>query len=250
MSDKPMGMTFGEMGNEMAPLSEDQQRALEDLRNEGMGQETQGLPITYPRVKMLHGGAALFQFENTEETMKEFRALLIHVEPSRVYWKEAMGTGDGKKMPDCFSRDLMAPESQIKEPQSTKCTGCPHNEWGSEVKDDGTSGRGKACKEIRRLFFIPEGHFTPHWMSVPPSSLRELSKFMTTVRDKGFKKPQEVFAHFKVNGRENPEGVAYSELALGVGEKLPDQLLFMVADYKKKVEDMLTTAAPVTKEQV
>ena len=252
MSDEPgkqMGMSFGDLENGLAPLTPEQEKEIQALRNEEM-KEAQGLPITHPRIKILHGGAGLFQYENSEETTKKFNALLVLVDPSRVYWAEAMGSGDGKKQPDCYSRDLLIPDPQIKEPQSSKCTGCPHNEWGSEVKDDGSQGRGKACKEIRRLFFIPEGHLTPHWMSIPPSSLRPLSKFMTMIRDRGFKKPQEVVVRFSLINKDDGGGNAYSELALDVGEKVSDRALYMISTFKKEIEGVLTIAAPVTKEQV
>jgi hypothetical protein len=42
------------------------------------------------------------------------------------------------------------PHKEAREKQSEKCSGCPHNEWGSAAK-----GRGKACRESVRLALIP-----------------------------------------------------------------------------------------------
>ena len=57
--------------------------------------------------------------------------------------------------PVCFAfgrdEDEMAPHANVEEPQNETCTGCPMNEWGSD--QDG--GKGKACKNIRRLSMIP-----------------------------------------------------------------------------------------------
>jgi hypothetical protein len=57
--------------------------------------------------------------------------------------------------PVCFAfgrdEDEMAPHANVGEPQNETCSGCPMNEWGSD--QDG--GKGKACKNIRRLSMVP-----------------------------------------------------------------------------------------------
>ena len=57
--------------------------------------------------------------------------------------------------PDCFaigtSATEMAPAASAPKPQHSKCDGCPMNEWGSSP----TGGKGKACRETRRLLLVP-----------------------------------------------------------------------------------------------
>lgn len=57
--------------------------------------------------------------------------------------------------PDCFaigaSATEMAPAAGAPKPQHSKCEGCPMNEWGSSP----TGGKGKACRETRRLLLVP-----------------------------------------------------------------------------------------------
>jgi hypothetical protein len=57
--------------------------------------------------------------------------------------------------PDCFSLsetdDDMVPDPAVLKPQHPTCAGCPRAEWGSDLN----GGRGKACKETRRLVLIP-----------------------------------------------------------------------------------------------
>ena len=43
-----------------------------------------------------------------------------------------------------------------KNDQHSHCAGCPNNEWASAE-----TGRGKACRNTRRLAMIPAGKFTP-----------------------------------------------------------------------------------------
>lgn len=44
----------------------------------------------------------------------------------------------------------MAPYSECEQPQHSVCDGCPKNEWGS----DPDGGRGKACKNSRRIALL------------------------------------------------------------------------------------------------
>lgn len=57
--------------------------------------------------------------------------------------------------PDCFAISAtatgMAPSSASPAVQHATCEGCPKNEWGSAPN----GGKGKACRETRRLLLIP-----------------------------------------------------------------------------------------------
>jgi hypothetical protein len=59
--------------------------------------------------------------------------------------------------PNCFALSMtddgMAPHANVSTPPAKSCADCPNNEWGS----DPNGGRGKACKQGRRLILIP-GH--------------------------------------------------------------------------------------------
>lgn len=57
--------------------------------------------------------------------------------------------------PVCYAfgrdEDEMAPHEKVETPFAEACAGCPNNEWGSA-----DTGKGKACKNIRRLAVITE----------------------------------------------------------------------------------------------
>ena len=63
--------------------------------------------------------------------------------PPKCY---AFGNGDDK-----HAEDNMVPHANVAEPESDACATCPKNEWGS----DPDGGRGKACKNTRRLALMP-----------------------------------------------------------------------------------------------
>lgn len=57
--------------------------------------------------------------------------------------------------PDCFAfsveKDGMRPHENVHDPMHPTCAGCPKLEWKSAPN----GGKGKACKEQRRLVMIP-----------------------------------------------------------------------------------------------
>ena len=71
-----------------------------------------------------------------------------------VYYTEKYRAADISP-PACFAlalpEDDLIPHADVPEPQSTTCSVCPMFQWGSDPE----GGRGKACKERRRLAVIP-----------------------------------------------------------------------------------------------
>lgn len=69
--------------------------------------------------------------------------------------------------PSCFALSMsdedMAPHDNVAKPCNETCSGCEKNEWGS----DPNGGRGKACKQTRRLILLPG-----HAMEQGPDALR------------------------------------------------------------------------------
>lgn len=62
-------------------------------------------------------------------------------------------TGEGMEAHENVPDDNIPPNSDEKERATPRaCEGCAYNDWGSDPK----GGRGKACKETRRLIVLPE----------------------------------------------------------------------------------------------
>lgn len=61
---------------------------------------------------------------------------------------------DNPQSPVCYAladtEDDLKPHKDSEKPQAKTCAECPHNVWGS----DPGGGRGKACKNVRRLAII------------------------------------------------------------------------------------------------
>lgn len=83
--------------------------------------------------------------------------------------------------PVCYAfgrdEDDMGPHEKVDEPFSEKCKGCPNNEWGSA-----DTGRGKACKNVRRLAIIPADALDDGAQGVEDAAIAYLKVPVTSVK--------------------------------------------------------------------
>lgn len=120
--------------------------------------------------------------------------------------------------PVCFAfgrdENEMRPHETVfahKQEQSPQCPGCPMNAWGTAEK-----GKGKACRNIRRLALIPagemdrEGRFQPFtdpedfassslaFLKVPVMSVKGYAGFVKSLAASMKRPPHGVFTLIKV----------------------------------------------------
>jgi hypothetical protein len=83
--------------------------------------------------------------------------------------------------PICFSVGMpgekLAPHADVKQKQNVDCPTCPLNQWASDPK----GGRGKACKETRKLVVAPAtetGKAEFAMLSLPVTSLRGWANYV------------------------------------------------------------------------
>lgn len=84
----------------------------------------------------------------------KLEAVILAASYRNVYYADRFDANNVVS-PNCFalsSTDAdMAPHSNVSHPEHPTCEGCKNNEWGS----DPIGGRGKACKQTRRLVLLP-----------------------------------------------------------------------------------------------
>ena len=84
--------------------------------------------------------------------------------------------------PDCFSQSTetsgLVPHENVPEPIHADCDNCPYNQFGS-------AGKGKRCKEYRKLIMIPadtQAEDVPQaemaYMKVSPTSIKNWRKYV------------------------------------------------------------------------
>ena len=118
--------------------------------------------------------------------------------------------------PACFALSnepaKAAPSNNSPKKQAESCSECPKNAWGSDPQ----GGKGKACKNTRRLLLAAANSTdkSPLWIiSVSPTGLKHFDKYVNTLADAGVH-PVEVITSISFEASE-----AYPTLRFEVLEK-------------------------------
>lgn len=139
----------------------------------------EGVIPRLPQVKILHPAAL---FEMPDETKPEsFRGVILDQHSANAWWKDKIKPGEPAKTPDCFSRDGVRPDGESEEKQSEMCDVCALNQFGS----DRDGGKGKDCKNMKRLHIVQKGAMLPRRVTVPPTSITSFELYMTALLDMG-----------------------------------------------------------------
>ena len=127
--------------------------------------------------------------------------------------------------------------------QHTNCQGCPMNQWGTAEK-----GRGKACRNTRRLGVIPAGEFTKtgfspftdtaHYkdatvgfMKLPVTSIKGYATFVKQVAGGLKRPPYGIFTRVKVV----PDAATQFKVVFEALDKVPDGLMQTIVDRRTEV---------------
>ena len=190
---------------------------------ESYAEEMDGLPSGFERIKIPAGGGIAYEVPGGDpespDTVKEFKAVILYHHPINTYYKEKY---DGSNNPpDCGSMDGRTGINQDGE--ISECAKCPFSKFGS---DEG--GKGKACKQKRRLYLVREGEMLPTIMTLPTGSLGEYSKYIMRLLNKG-KKSNQVVTKFSLKKAQNATGINYSQAVFAVDRELEPKEIEYIA---------------------
>jgi hypothetical protein len=176
----------------------------------------------------------------------EIECIVLASAAEMVYYTSAYDA-DVRTNPDCFAIDdarveELSPHETATNKQSTTCVTCEKFQWGSDPK----GGRGRACRERRRLALMPaDGSAELCLLSVPSMSIKNWSNFVReTVATTG-KPPAAAICKIKVV----PSTRSMIEVKFSYVKAVPDEMLGMV--YAKRpaaMEAVLTPYPPIEEE--
>lgn len=205
---------------------QNEEESVEALLQQELEQDFQGFRITPIRVKVEHR-AQVFSYPDGS-TKRQLEGIILKSRIVRGYWKP------NNPKPVCFSQDGI---TGIDAAENThECSRCRNNQWGSAIKlgENGqpVQGRGKACKEMRRLLFLENGADLPVLFNVPPSSLKRFDAFATLLRSR-----RQPLIATRVIIRlipANADGIPFAQMDFEAGEKVSEknviQQLFAIRD--------------------
>ena len=124
----------------------------------------------------------------------EFWGIVLNFSFLKTFYTRKYKEGEAL-LPDCFAvsldadQKLWAPHANAYAPQAMNCDACEHNKWGTA--DDG-DGKGKACRDQRRLVVLAADSFksgalgledaTLGVMELPPTSIKNWKKYYNDMR--------------------------------------------------------------------
>ncbi len=139
-----------------------------------VSEDYEGLRLSFPRIKIPGGGNLQFEIpgddpENPDYT-RYIEGVILYNHDTCAYWPEG-AEYDENVTPLCSSVDGKVGHGA----PGGVCAACALNQYGSDPK-----GKGKACKNMRNLYILQSGGYMPILLSLPPTSLRPYSDFITT----------------------------------------------------------------------
>ena len=169
----------------------------------------------------------LLDTEDGEQAVAELRGVILDTKSRRAYWKAAYGSTAGAS-PDCQSNDCV---TGIGNPGGA-CVACPWNQFGTA-----SMGSGKACREKRVLFFLPEGAFVPSVIELPPSSIKPWQDFKLALMARG-SNPSRVITSISLE-KMGKGGKTYISVNFKPAGKLGEADLQAIAAYRVALKPLL-----------
>lgn len=157
-------------------LSPEQYPALADDAAEtilaNMGEE-EITPADLSRIRVPSGDVQQWTVLGSDGQKRQephVEGVILHHQLRRGYWLNPIPSGE---FPDCMSNDWKTGKGD----PGGDCETCPHNEWGSAIKADGSAGRGKVCRQMKLLFMLRHGEVLPDVVVVSPASLKAVKHY-------------------------------------------------------------------------
>lgn len=224
----------------------------DDFREELLRQQGEQLTtVDIPRVKIMAAGAGLYEFTDTNDTVRDFEAIILSSHGRNTLWEKPYGTdtADGDLSgPGCSSGDGQigrprqgfqheAVEGPATGSEAITCSSCPYNQWGS-AELVGKSGKGKACTNQRSVYLIVEGKALPYELILSPTSLRAFDAYSASLLNQGFPLP----AVITKLGQETKSSGAlkWSQATFDMGAGLTDEAFGLVREKLAKYREAIT----------
>lgn len=201
--------------------------------------------ITCRKIKIPSGGGLAYEVQGEEEAdveyMKEINAVIIFTHRLGGFWPGKYGDDEQNKIPVCSSIDGKT-GLNIETGEITSCETCPLNQFGSAIDQKGEPGKGKACKNMRRLYLMLDGDPNFYLLTVPPTSIRDVNKQLAKIMAGGVPYTGLV-VRLTLEKTQNANGVAYSKVVIGKSGLLPQAVSTVAIEMRRQIKEQYQNMA-------
>lgn len=137
--------------------------------------------LTMPRLKSDFGRNGKGWIDDlTGEATSRLRIVILAQPPSRTFWIKSLEESGGGGAPDCKSTNLLAdrPDDNVPEPQSDRCSTCPHSQWGEA--EDGSTIKPKCSEAVNVLAYDLDGERFM-WLAFRGTSIRPYRNYVSAL---------------------------------------------------------------------
>lgn len=198
------------------------------------------------QIKLPSGGALVYEVQGDDDGkptyMDEILGVIIFTHRCSGFWPGAYGTGDDQaKIPACSSMDgktgLWTDTGELR-----NCETCPMNQFGSATDQKGQQGRGKACKNMRRLYLMLDGDPNFYLLTVPPTSIKEVNRQLAKIMAGGVPYTGLV-VKLSLEKAKNAGGIEYSKVVISKAGPLPPAIATQAQAMRRQIKDQYQSMA-------
>lgn len=188
----------------------------------------------------------VLQFQGTPVPGNKLRCVVLHSIHVNAFYPGKFDA-DSPTSPVCYAfgtdEKELAPHEEAADKQAERCADCPQNKFGSAE-----TGRGKACKNGRRLSLIhvdslrsatTVGDDTPSILGLPPTSLPSWATYVKTLESSLGLPPYAVITEIGIV----PDPKSQFKVTFTLVEKIRDRKV-MAAVFMKHAEAEAAIAFP------
>lgn len=197
--------------------------ATADSIRDGLGNQAPKLE----RVKVKHGGACIFQFED-ESRADELLGIIVAHTYKNVFFSKSFEEFEEGDRPDCFSRNGQDVAEGVEEPQAARCAVCPRNRNAPDKEARELAfdrPRKETCGNYLTLAVALPGRDIPVQIQFSQSAFKPFAAYVQKIGTQGRFQPHEVATRIKLQNRRGAGGSEYSVPEFAIEGPLPEELM-------------------------
>lgn len=246
-----------ELSNEAVPvaLATDSIDGMMQIMKENLGPAGTLNISDLTRITIPAGGGTAWQIPNPiagskPKNVDALDIVIVAFKDQKAFWKESVDDTGGGSSPDCRSLDMIHgvgdPGGFCNGGTDSQPEPCPFNVFGSANEGEGA---GKACKDLRFLFFLEGKSRLPKLLVVPPTSLKAMKRFFISLAENEIPH-YGVVTRLELEADKNNNNVKFSKIVPSAIAELSDEEKATALLFKQSLEPMIGNMAVQTAAQV